>query len=537
MPNGVRSFQTRAFWAALAFCLACAGTIHADGPYNRPPPTISTPNNPTPPPPFSSPRELYDHIKKDLGLESDPSGKPQDLPSDDDLKKRVQELLKEYQNSKDAQRKNELKKIIKDAELNREARKHQDNANDYLLRRKAFIADVVDALLTISVVNQTKDLRSIFRCNLDQMRTEFLDILKELPAKEVMPYLWQKVEEQVKFSGTAAQARVTQFDAQKEELKERLRGVRMKINEKPAEPEKSRLAAEDEQLNAQIDQVEFDRMIAQAAVNNRNAKFIATADDFLVAYGAELLEILVPAMYGPAAVVRDHAAGLIRRVGLPAVPKIIQACEKTPNDELYGLLAAFSGKNLGRDLKAWRDWWASIEDKVKAQGPKADPVKVVEGKKQANPEQPVPPPNAPNQANPPAQPAKPDPAAAKTEDGLTVKTRANPETNAKAPEEKDDDWMKKLKEELQSLRTASEKLRTARQHHAEAMLMSNALERQLEALTKKKAETKEGDTTEADLRKALAEALKVEYSAKVEVDKYQAELDALRKKVQESDNK
>lgn len=490
----------------------------ADGPYTRPPPGPPPQGTPisitgTPPPPFASPKELYDHIKKDLGLETAQDEVPRGLPNDGDLKKRVQDLVKEYQACKDAQRKIELKKEIKEAELNREARKHQENVNDFVLRRKAFLADVVDALLAISVVNQTKDLRTIFRCGLDQMRSEFLEILKDLPQKEVTAYVWQKVEDQIRFSGPAAEARVAQLDAQCDQLKERLRVVRMRLNENPPASEKTKLSGDEDKLNSQISQIEFDRMIAQAGANNRTAKFIALAEDFLVAYGTPIVDFLVPVMYGPSPAVRGHAAGVIRRVGPTAVPRLIEACEKNPNDEIFALLAAISGKNLGRELKPWRDWWASVEDKVMPKQPAGNqPPKVVEGKKP--------------EVVPPAQPDLPKPDAGKPD----VAAPAVPK-----PEEKPDtdEWMNKLKEELAALRAASEKLRAARQHHAETMLFSNALERQLEDLTRKKDEGKEA--MEAEIRKELADALRKEYSAKMEVDKIQSELDALRKKVQESD--
>ncbi|MBI3832635.1 MAG: hypothetical protein HY291_24145 [Planctomycetes bacterium] len=504
----------------------------ADGPYVRPPgpPPPGTPISTTttaPPAPFASPKELYEHIRKELGSTGDPSNKPDALPDDDLLKKKVDALLDEYRKSQDAKRKQELKKLIKDAELDREARKHEENVNDFVLRRKSFIADVVDGLLAISVVNQTKDLRSVFRCGIEQMRTEFLDILKDLPAKEVLPYMWQKLEEQIRYSGSAAEARVAQLDAEKEKHKARSAEIRGRLNQKPAEPEKTNLEKEEDELNRKLDQIAFDRMIASPGVNNRNGKFITLAEDLIAGYGATSLDTLIPVLYGQNPVVKARAGGLIRRAGLQAVPRLIEAYERTPNEEIMTLLAAFAGKNLGKELKPWRDWWASIQDKVAA-APKNDPAKPPADKPPAPPEVKVaqgPAPDAPKM--PPAAPN-----AANTDDPA-VKIGTSPNAKTK-PEEEDkpdpDEWIRKLKDELKGLRQASERLRAARQRHAEAMLFSNALERQLDDNGKKKGEVKEADPIEAELRKQLADALRREYAAKLDVDKAQAELDDLRKK-------
>lgn len=465
-----------------------------------------------PPAPFASPSELYGRIKKDLGLNSEDTT-AQPLLDDLGLKQKVDALLAEYRKSTDAKRKQELKGLIKQAELDREARKHQENVNDYALRRKAFISDIVDALMAISVVNSSKDLRSIFRCNLDQMRAEFLDILKELPAKEVLPYLWQKLDEQVRFSGPAAEARVAQFDAEREKIKQQLANVRMKLNGRPPEPERSALQKEDEDLLGKLDQLSFDRMIASAGVNNRNSKFIAMAEAFIAGYGPGALDVLIPVLYGPNTAIKDRAGNLIRGAGLPAVPRLIEACERMPNEEALALLAAFAGKNLGRELKPYRDWWAETEAKLKKKAPAPPPA--------AGP--------APNpEAKAPPQAAEKPPAVLEAPKPAVPVANAELEASAKPDP---DEWLRKLREDLKGLREASERLRTARRRHAEAMLYSSALERQLEDYTRQRGEVKEADPAEAELRKTLAEALRREYGAKLDADKAQVELDALRKRV------
>ena len=68
---------------------------------------------------------------------------------------------------------------------------------------------------------------------------------------------------------------------------------------------------------------------------------------------------------------------------------------------------------------------------------------------------------------------------------------------------------------------------------AERMFMSNALERKVEELSQKPAA--ESDEGFKQLRKDLAEALKSEYAAKLEVDQAQGELDAFRKALAERD--
>lgn len=511
----------------------------ADGPYVSPPrpPPPNTPKTttttPGPPAPFASPKELYDRIRKELGSASDPTDKPDNLPSDDELKKKADALIDEYRKSQDAKRKQELKKLIKEAELDREARKHEENVNDFALRRKSFIADVVDGLLAISVVNQTKDLKSVFRCSIEQMRTEFLDILKDLAAKEVIPYMWQKLEEQIRYSGSAAEARVVQLDAEKDKHKARIAEIRGRLNQKPAEPEKRDLEKEEDDLNRKLDQIAFDRMIASAGVNNRNGKFITLAEDFIAAYGVTSLDTLIPVLYGQNPVVKARAGGLIRRVGLHAVPRLIEAYEKTPNEETMALLAAFAGKNLGKELKPWRDWWASIQDKVAAgpknEPPKADPVKPPADKPPAPTE--VKAVQGPAADAPKTPPAPPNTVSA---DDPAVKIGTGPAAKAKLEEEDKpdpDEWIRKLKDELKGLRQASERLRAARQRHADAMLFSNALERQMDEYTKKQSDSKEADPADAELRKTLADALRREYSAKLDVDKAQADLDELRKKI------
>lgn len=468
-----------------------------------------------PPAPFASPSELYGRIKKDLGLNSEDTA-AQPLLDDLGLKQKVDALLAEYRKSTDAKRKQELKGLIKQAELDREARKHQENVNDFVLRRKAFISDIVDALLAISVVNSAKDLRSIFRCNLEQMRTEFLEILKELPAKEVLPYIWQKLDEQVRFSGAAAEARITQLDAEKEKLQQQLAAVRTKLNARPPEPELSALRKEDDDLNGKLDQLAFDRMVASAGANHRNSKFIVMAEEFIAGYGPGALDVLIPVLYGPNTAIKGRAGGLIRRAGLPAVPRLIEACERMPNEEALALLAAFAGKNLGKELKSYREWWAETEARLKKNVPAPPPA--------ADPAKPAP---KPEEKAPPQVAEKP-PGALEAPKPPVPPTPAAPEPPA-PPDP--DEWLRKLREDLKGLREAGERLRTARQRHAEAMLYTSALERQLEEYTRKRGEAKEPDPAEAELRKTLAEALRREYSAKLDADKAQAELDATRKRV------
>ncbi|MCW8129519.1 MAG: hypothetical protein KIS92_03965 [Planctomycetota bacterium] len=102
-----------------------------------------------------------------------------------------------------------------------------------------------------------------------------------------------------------------------------------------------------------------------------------------------------------------------------------------------------------------------------------------------------------------------------------------------APPPPPNPWVEKNLADLDALKDANEKVARQRERHARAMKKSNEIEARLKELQKTGADDPAAREHEHELRRELARSLQEELECKFGVDKAEADLEALRRKLME----
>lgn len=413
--------------------------------------------------PFKNPRELYDRIREELGLESASQESTDRLAGVNELRARLAKLLKEYRSCKDAKRKQELMAAMKELKLDIETRKHVSPVADYRLRRQSFVSDIIDALIALQVANVNKSWRSIFQCNFTDMQNDFVWILKQMPAEEVAPALWERLEGQIRYSSATGERKLRELETSRLAARKRIQQIRDALRVARSDDEKEKLWDEEAELIRHLSQIEYDRLVVRAAVAKRNGRFKKMASELLGGMGAGASRPLVKGIYNRNLKVRIVAGRILHVIGIEAVPELIAAFKQNPRPEFVGLLQGITGERFGKDSGDWEKWWSK--------SPKN-----------------------------PAAGRKPAPEAQKQKKGDEF------------PE--GDELVIGFRPGVTEIESVKKRLADARRSREEAELLRRALEKKLKARDSEEEEDEEDDASEEDLRSALRDAKERERRAR-----------------------
>ncbi|MCK6473210.1 MAG: hypothetical protein L6R28_15815 [Planctomycetes bacterium] len=328
---------------------------------------------------------MFEHLREALGLvsEEDAKAQPAALPSENELLEKREALQKAYAKGTSAKQKRALKAEIEELDLTIEVRKHLDPTPNYVLRRRSFINDILDALEAVSVAEMDENWHSVFRCNQAQLEKDFARILKELPAEEVAPPLWAKLRDQIQFTGSGGERELAALEASLQEAKRQLESVYDQMEEPKNAGLLEGFEAQAANWTARIMQVDIQATVVRAAVKGRNAKFKSIATDILAGMGPAAAQVIAPDLASNNATVRMAAGTILLYLKDSAIDALIDAMAKETRPEQAVLLKKITGQDLGGDAAAWKAWRAGG-----ALAPAVQPKPVTPKEEPAEPVQP-----------------------------------------------------------------------------------------------------------------------------------------------------
>lgn len=398
---------------------------------------------------------------KGVGLAEDPTHTAPKLKVDDleAAEKKFEALRDSFEKEKDPDRRAALQGAMNDlregitsykleAGLDKPGAKPVKRTPEQL--RRAYIHEMIATMAYINKDNiawtEFPDLMS----KREQYMKEIVQIMKEI-GTGAAPQLWEHLREELRRSGDGKQGEKEDAEARIKNLRKTLEALQAR--QKQARDKATWDAVDREIAKVQKELVELLNPDAAANAGDQAVKdsaplpgyrggrktlmksikesggirgmlydtvgfvigedFVELLTQSLVAIGEQGLPVWMEGLWDPNPKVREHVQGMVRLLGLPAVPVLIDALKKEPGvDRKKGAAAALAmltGQSFGLDSKKYEEWWEKNKALQIPVPPPQDPK---------NPKPPVGPPDAP-----PVAP--PDPPAAKTEDdgGLIIGPR------------------------------------------------------------------------------------------------------------------
>lgn len=415
------------------------------------------------PPLLTSPLAYWEKNKDRLGfgkgtaLAEDPAHAAPKLKIDDleAAEKRFETLRENFEKEKDPERRAALQSAMNDlregitsykleAGLEKPGAKPVKRSPEQL--RRAYIHEMIATMAYINKDNiawtEFPDLMS----KREQYMKEIVQIMKAI-GPEAAPQLWEHLREELRRSGDGKQGEKDDAEARIKDLRKTLDALQAR--RKQARDKATWDAVDREIAKAQKELAELMNPGAAANAGEQAVKdsaplpgyrggrktlmksikesggirallydtvgfvisedFVELLTQSLAAIGEQGLPVWMEGLWDPNPKVREHVQGMVRLLGLPAVPALIDALKKEPGIErkkgAAAALAMLTGQSFGLDSKKYEAWW----EKNKALQMPA-------------------PPQDPKDAKPPDAPpvAPPEPPAAKTDDdgGLIIGPRS-----------------------------------------------------------------------------------------------------------------
>lgn len=449
--------------------------------------------------PFKDPWELYERMRSYLGPGLDPMDVPPDVPDMEKIQADLALRNRDYLQCKDARKKQELLEQMEELRKDIQMRKFLEPNPDLVLRRRRFIEKILLSLCAATAPYPVYGKYSTaLRCvrlsikgntiGLDQVVKDGVRILKDLPAQEVARETWLWLADQIQFSGLErGNAKIAELIKEMNALKVRRNEVYAKGKGLPAGPAHERLVEEYLWLHAQIERIIYWRVLYTNAASDQNKKFKEIARNLLVERSAASAEVVVQGLRHPLTEVRQAAGQILLRGGPEIIPHLLTAQEKDPCTEIAALFSAITGRALSQDPAAWRAWWdRAPQNSKRPAGKQAGAA-------------PIAPPAL-------AGAALPAPTGAGEIEELTIRPRQG-------------------RDLLSEAKAAACK---ARERHTDAQAKLRSLDGHVKDFMRKRASTKAEELVERELRMALAEASKLEISARLEAARARAKLDRLK---------
>lgn len=418
------------------------------------------------PPLLTSPLAYWEKNRERLGfgkgvaLAEDPKHTAPKLKVDDleAAEKQFEALRENFEKEKDPERRAAIQSAMNDlregitsykleAGLEKPGAKPAKRTPEQL--RRAYIHEMIATMAYINKDNIAWTEFPDLMAKREQYMKEIVQIMKEI-GPGAAPQLWEHLREELRRSGDGKQGEKDDVEARVKDLRKSLDALQTR--QKQARDKASWDAVDREIAKVQKELAELLNPGAAANAGDQAVKdsaplpgyrggktlmksikesggirgmlydtvgfvigedFIELLTQSLVAIGEQGLPVWMEGLWDPNPKVREHIQGMVRLVGLPAVPVLIDALKKQPGlDRKKGAAAALAmltGQAFGLDSKKYEEWW----EKNKALPMPVPPPQGPQGPKNAKP------PDAPPVA-PPEEPA------AKTEDdgGLIIGPRS-----------------------------------------------------------------------------------------------------------------
>ncbi|MCK6472575.1 MAG: hypothetical protein L6R28_12595 [Planctomycetes bacterium] len=400
---------------------------------------------------------------KGTGLAEDPKHTAPKLKVDDleAAEKKFEALRESFEKEKDPERRAALQSAMNDlregitsykieAGLDKPGAKPAKRTPEQL--RRAYIHEMIATMAYINKDNIAWTEFPDLMAKREQYMKEIVQIMKEI-GPGAAPQLWEHLREELRRSGDGLQD-------EKDDVEARIKDLRKTLDALQARQKQARDKATWDAVDREIAKVqkELAGLLSPGATASDQAvkdsaplpgyrggrktlmksikesgglrgmlydtvgfvigeDFVELLTQSLVAIGENGLPVWMEGLWDPNPKVREHVQGMVRLLGLPAVPVLIGALKKEPGiDRKKGAAAALAmltGQSFGLDSKKYEEWW----EKNKALQIPVPPPQGPQDPKNAKP------PDAPPDAPPVAPPEEP---AAKTEEdgGLIIGPRS-----------------------------------------------------------------------------------------------------------------
>lgn len=305
------------------------------------------------PQPYKDPWELYERMRYYLGigLKDDP---PAVMPMQSFLDQKAK-LLTDYKSEKDGKKKEAMRGQLLDLRRDMQMRLFQVEEKDFVQRRMYFMEDV---LLSIQCVSSPYLTNShVFRCAMDNVQSDGLRILKDMPVREVAFAIWGRLEEQARLSPEIARERLTALDRERDGLLKKIDTLKHQTVGNKNQAEVNDLWNLIEACANRVEAIAYERHFMESAAQGKNAKFKDILSDSLGGMGEDAADAAIRGMMLDHPEVRREAAGVLQKVGEKAVPFLIVALQKKPDTVIAGVLQNITGQRFGAKAGDWAEWW------------------------------------------------------------------------------------------------------------------------------------------------------------------------------------
>ncbi|MBI3830323.1 MAG: hypothetical protein HY291_12455 [Planctomycetes bacterium] len=341
-------------------------------PYQPPPPPPSGPPKPSDysrstnpfsggfvnagePQPYKDPWELYERLRYYLGIGMGPKDEPPAVTPMQTYLDQKEKVLEDYKSEKSGKKKEGMRGQLLGLRRDMQMRLFQVEDRDFVQRRMYFIDDV---LLSIQCVSSPYLTYShVFRCAMDNVQSDGLRILKDMPVREVAFAVWGRLEEQARLTPESAKERVTALDRERDGLLKKIKDLQHQTVGNKNQAAVTDLWNLIDACTARIEAIAYERHFMESAAQGKNAKFKDILSGLLGGMGEDAVDAASRGMLLDDPEVRREAAGVLRKVGAKAVPFLIVALQQKPDTVIAGVLQNITGQRFGAKAGDWAEWW------------------------------------------------------------------------------------------------------------------------------------------------------------------------------------